>query len=119
MFSDSAGTQQGTLCRAWVNFGYVASAVSVRASFNVSSVVRNSTGLYTINFTNAFSDTNYSISGACGQGGYNGLTLQTALNDAARGTLTTSATQLTFYVPSGGTGAGLYDPVYANISVFR
>lgn len=58
-FNDGAGTQTGTLCRAWVNFGYVSSAITVRASFNVSSVTRSGTGLYTVNVTNAFADTNY------------------------------------------------------------
>lgn len=60
-FNDGNGTQVGTLCRSWVNFGYVASAITVRASFNVSSVTRSSTGIYVVNFTNAMSDANYSV----------------------------------------------------------
>ena len=53
------GTQIGTLCVAWVNFNGVTTA-TVRASFNVSSVTRNGTGDYTINFTNTLTDANYS-----------------------------------------------------------
>jgi hypothetical protein len=49
----------GTLCRAWVNFNGVPT-VSIRASFNVSSITRNGTGDYTVNFTNALPDANYS-----------------------------------------------------------
>ena len=64
-FQDGSGTQIGTLCRAWVNFNGV-TTVTVRASFNVSSVVRNSTGVYTINFSNAMSDANYCIPGTAG-----------------------------------------------------
>jgi len=45
--------------RAWVKFNGNGSISGV-TSFNVSSVVRNSTGNYTVNFTNAFSDANYS-----------------------------------------------------------
>lgn len=61
-FNDGNGTQIGTLCRAWVNFNGTAGASPVvRASFNVSSVTRGGTGQYTINFTNAFADTNYGI----------------------------------------------------------
>ncbi len=56
--ADSNGTQIGTLCRAWVNFNGV-TTIAVRASFNVSSVVRNGTGDYTINFTNALPDTSF------------------------------------------------------------
>ena len=50
-------------CRAWVNFN--GSNGSIRASGNVSSVTRNSTGNYTVNFTTAMPDANYSIVGTC------------------------------------------------------
>jgi hypothetical protein len=46
-------------CRAWVNFNGISSA-SIRASGNVSSVSRNGTGDYTINFATAMPDANYS-----------------------------------------------------------
>lgn len=50
--------------KAWVSFNGV-TTVTVFASFNVSSVVRNGSGDYTINFTNAFADTNYAVVGSC------------------------------------------------------
>jgi hypothetical protein len=59
---DSAGTQIGTFCRAWVNFNgttNVGGFCTIRASFNVTSVADNGTGDYTINFTNALPDANY------------------------------------------------------------
>ena len=56
-FNDGSGTQIGTLCRAWVNFN--GSSATKNASFNVSSVTRNGTGDYTVNFTNAMTDANY------------------------------------------------------------
>lgn len=43
----------------WVNFGYVSSAITIRSSYNVSSVTRSGTGDYTVNFTNTLSDANY------------------------------------------------------------
>jgi len=46
-------------CRAWVNFNGVTTA-TIRASGNVSSVTRNGTGDYTVNFTTAMPDANYS-----------------------------------------------------------
>ena len=58
-FNDGNGTQVGTLCRAWVNFNGTGT-VAIRASFNVSSITDNGTGDYTVNFTNALPDTNYS-----------------------------------------------------------
>ena len=45
--------------KAWVNFNGNPT-VAIRASYNVSSLTRNGTGDYTINFTNAFADVNYS-----------------------------------------------------------
>ena len=59
-FKDGNGTQVGTLCRAWVNFNG-SGGITVNGSFNVSSVVRNGTGDYTINFTNSMPDANYSV----------------------------------------------------------
>ena len=63
-FNDGNGTQTGTLCRAWVNFNGTGT-VAIRASFNVSSITDNGTGDYTVNFTTAMPDTNYSLAGAC------------------------------------------------------
>ena len=57
---DSAGTEIGTLCRAWVNFNGTGT-VAIRASFNVSSITDNGTGDYTVNFTTAMPDANYSV----------------------------------------------------------
>ncbi len=60
---DSAGTQIGTFCRAWVNFDGTTNTggfCTIRGSFNVTSVADNSTGNYTANFTNAMPDANYS-----------------------------------------------------------
>jgi hypothetical protein len=48
-------------CRAWVNFNGTGT-VAIRGSGNVSSITDNGTGAYTVNFTTAMPDTNYSIS---------------------------------------------------------
>ena len=57
-FQTSGGTQNGTLCRAWVNFDGTGT-VAIRANFNVSSITDNGAGDYTVNFTNAMTDANY------------------------------------------------------------
>ena len=69
---DSAGTQIGTFCRAWVNFNGTtvtnpASMTGVNGSFNVSSILDNGTGDYTINFTTAMPDANYATLATCVQ----------------------------------------------------
>ena len=51
-------------CRAWVNFNGTGT-VAIRASGNVSSITDNGTGDYTVNFTTAMPDANYSVAGGC------------------------------------------------------
>jgi hypothetical protein len=61
---DKLGTsEQSQLCKAWVNFNGIGT-VAIRASFNVSSITDNGTGDYTMNFTNALADANYSALGS-------------------------------------------------------
>jgi hypothetical protein len=48
--------------KAWVNFNGTGT-VAIRASFNVTSITDNATSDYTINFTTAMSDANYSVGG--------------------------------------------------------
>jgi hypothetical protein len=61
---DSSGvlaTQNGMtgIAKAWVNYKGTATR-GINGSFNVSSVTFNSTGNYTINFTTAMPNANYS-----------------------------------------------------------
>jgi hypothetical protein len=51
----------GTTCKAWVNFNGTGT-VAIRASYNVSSITDNGNGDYTVNFTSALTDANYSTS---------------------------------------------------------
>jgi len=44
--------------KAWINFNGTGT-IAIRDSFNVSSITDNNTGEYTVNFQNAFADTNY------------------------------------------------------------
>jgi hypothetical protein len=46
--------------KAWVNFNGTGT-VAIRQSFNVSSITDNGTGKYTVNFTTAMPDANYSF----------------------------------------------------------
>lgn len=51
--------------KAWVNFNGTGT-VAIRAAFNVTSITDNGVGNYTLNFTNALVDGNYSIASAGG-----------------------------------------------------
>ena len=108
-FNDGAGTQTGTLCRAWVNYKGTAT-VGIRASFNVSSVTVNATGDYTINFANALADANYSsvVSGGAKASGY-------SVGTDERTTPTSSA----FRVLNSFPGVATADATYVYAAVFR
>lgn len=59
--TDSPISVPGT-AKAWVNFNGTG-AVAIRASYNVSSITDNGTGKYTISFTTAMPDANYTVVG--------------------------------------------------------
>ena len=61
---NAAGSAPIYACRAWANFDGTG-LVIIRASGNVSSVTDNGVGDYTMNFTTAFQDVNYSFIGSC------------------------------------------------------
>ncbi len=110
---DSAGTQIGTFCRAWVNFNGTTNTggfCTIRSSFNVTTVADNGTGDYTINFTNALPDANYAVSGS--QGGGNNYAWRTYEDATAR----TSSLVRIFMVNASFSAA---DPTQANIAIFR
>jgi hypothetical protein len=63
--STASGSAPSYSARSWVNFDGDGT-VSVRASGNVSSVSDNGTGDYTVNFSTAMSDTNFSCVSSSG-----------------------------------------------------
>jgi len=58
-FATVSGTAPIYPCRAWVNFNGTGT-VAIRGSGNVTSITDNGTGDYTVNFTTAITDANYS-----------------------------------------------------------
>ena len=114
--SDGTNSTSATNCiqgsaKAWVNFDGTGTP-AIRASYNVSSITDNGTGDYTVNFTNALPDANYSVAGALGGSTILGIDI---------GNLATVApTTTTFRFLSRGTTSGTpTDATYANISIFR
>jgi hypothetical protein len=111
---DADGTQIGTFCRAWVNFNGT-STVAIREKFNVSSITDNGTGDYTINFTNAMPDANYSVNGMV-QRNSTDTNFQTGLFAGASMNQTAASFRVQTRIC---TTAGLEDPTVACYSVFR
>jgi len=56
----ASGSAPSYSARAWVNFNGIGT-VAIRDSGNVSSITDNGTGDYTVNFTTAMPDANYSV----------------------------------------------------------
>ena len=95
---------------AWVNFdGSASSPIAPRAAYNISSVTRNSTGNFTLNFTTAMADANYAVAGLAGVGS---AAASTVWGD--QGTRTTSAYQFAVGNSSSGSN-GNYN--YINIII--
>jgi hypothetical protein len=110
---DSAGTEIGTFCRAWVNFNGTGT-VAIRASFNVSYITDNGTGDYTVNFTNAMPDINYSFAGNSSQDVGTGTGGAFVVNQGAT-TPTTSAFNLRVH----RSAVAYADAAYVSIAFFR
>jgi hypothetical protein len=66
--------------KAWVNFNGTGT-IAARDSLNVASLTDNGTGDYTVNFSNAFADVNYTHAGMAGDG--NGNLVNVSQNVAA------------------------------------
>lgn len=126
-FQNSVGTQNGTLCRAWVNFnGDLAgtkpftSSGGIRASFNVSSITYNSNGTYTINFQSSMPDINYC---SCGNFGLEDPTRTYAERPGGIQitSMTTNSIRLTPLVcsASANTDPQVYAAPYIHVSIFR
>ena len=110
---DTNGTQIGTFCRAWVNFNGTTNTggfCTIRSSFNVTSVADNGTGDYTVNFTTAMLDANYS---------WAGNTNDYALAETSASRTTSALRVVNFYATTTGGGKGTNDASYVLVNVFR
>ena len=97
-------------CRAWVNFNGTGT-VAIRAAGNVSSITDNGVGDYTVNFTNAMPDANYSSTATVG-----GATLANALANNSGAAQTTTTVRVATRVANTNVAAD-YDTVF--VSAFR
>jgi len=67
---NASGSAPVYAARAWVNFNGTGT-VAIRGSANVSSITDNGTGNYTVNFSTAMIDANYSAPASGGGTAYN------------------------------------------------
>lgn len=115
---NASGSAPVYACRAWVDFNGTGTP-AIKASGNVSSLTDNGTGDWTVNFTTALPDANYSVVMS---------TLSPTATNAQNvafvvgviGTGPTTKTTTAVRVGSGHTGSGAYtDSADMNVSIFR
>ena len=99
-------------CRAWVNFNGTGT-VAIRASGNVTSITDNGTGDYTVNFTTALADANYSVAGIAGLDGTGGNTVSALKLYDNLTAPTTTAVRVTYV------GTAFTDAVRVCVQIFR
>lgn len=100
-------------CRAWVNFNGTGT-VAIRASGNVTSITDNGTGDYTVNFTTAMPDANYStLISSKAVSGSNSTSGQINFSDTE---LVRSVRLWFSSLTSSGTGT---DRATVNVAIFR
>jgi len=119
-----SGAQTGSApiygCRAWVNFDGTRNEadtgastnganVKIRASGNVTSVLKVSTGIYTLSFITAMPDANYAYVGFARGNGI-------AQNILVDYHIPSATATLSIRVVGGGT---VYDSDIVNITIFR
>ena len=118
LMTTPSGTAPSYLCRAWVNFNGTGT-VAIRASGNVTSITDNGTGDYTVNFTTAMTDANYTANTTSRRSNaandpqgiatvYGGTTYSTAIS--------TSSVRVTTGYTSNGAAI---DFDYVGVAVFR
>jgi hypothetical protein len=99
-------------CRAWVNFNGTGT-VAIRGSGNVTSITDNGTGDYTVNFTNALADVNYSVAGSANQDTNGWGTIEVS---GVGGITTMTTTALRIRAIGYAT---YFDPNLACVNIFR
>jgi hypothetical protein len=101
--------------KAWVNFNGTGTP-AIRASFNVTSITDNGTASYTINFTTAMPDINYSVAGCCyNPGDPSSIITPNGDTSGVEVAPTTTAFRFSTIQRNGS----LSDVKYAYISIFR
>jgi hypothetical protein len=104
-------------CRAWVNFDGTTNTggnCDIRASGNVSSITDNGTGDYTVNFTTAMPDANYSYVGTASRTGAEGA--QRTVGFVEGNTYSTTAIRISVEATTDGSQK---DNAVVCVAIFR
>jgi hypothetical protein len=108
---NASGSAPIYACRAWVNFNGTGT-VAIRASGNVSSITDNGVGDYTVNFTTAMPDANYSVVAMAG--GFSSGQAPFGFYESSNTSRTTSLVRL-----FSSQGASAFDGSFESVAIFR
>jgi hypothetical protein len=111
------GSAPSYTCRAWVNFNGTGT-VAIRASGNVTSITDNGTGDYTVNFTTAMTDANYSAVATCVQRGATGVNRCIGFDGNSSEVATTYSTTAVRLLALASNGAAV-DQNPITVAIFR
>jgi len=104
--------------KAWVNFDGTGT-VAIRASYNVSSITDNGTGDYTVNFTTALADANYSVAGAGRYADFSIAGAMRVVSIASTGTLATAMSTSSVRLGTTYVNGGVEDLQVVSVAIFR
>jgi hypothetical protein len=105
--TNTSSVNASQLCKAWVN--WAGSSGTINSSYNVSSVTRNGTGNYTVNFTSSMPNSTYAVS--CGVNRNNGAADAGGVGYFSQAT---GSTGVYTYAPQGS----FNDPTSISVSIF-
>jgi len=97
-------------CRAWVNFNGTGT-VAIRGSGNVTSITDNGTGNFTVNFTTAMPDANYSVVTAGSQQANDSLSIKSGVAPTTTAVNIQGYSRADAYTPADGE--------YNMVAIFR
>jgi hypothetical protein len=104
-------------CRAWVNFNGQ-STVTIRGSGNVTSITDGGAGVFSVNFTTAMPDINYSISTNASLAFAAANIYSPSLNTGSGGAeVAPTTSSCSMYIATSDSIA--FDPKYVNVAIFR
>jgi hypothetical protein len=103
--------EQKQICKAWVNFDGTTSPGTIRSAYNVSSVTKNGTGDYTVNFATPMADANYSFTSS-------GSQAATGSNIVVKNTTVTNTTTALYILSLNASNGAAFDETNICVQVF-
>jgi hypothetical protein len=110
-------TNSPTTAKAFVNFNGTGTP-AIRSSYNTSSITKNSTGDYTVNFATPMANANYAVSLSTTGGADNNTTRAITIKGTAAGGASTKTTTALGIITGSTLSASLGDAAEINVTIF-